>query len=235
MAERVGLSKNVKLEWMNVAANLHLLGKTQMEAMPIIDEKIHESITCQANVRTIRAILMNMWFKNQDWFLDKATDVASGISDQERLAVHWALMLARYPFYYDLCSAIGNLFKFRDEITQEQIRNRVFEKWGARDTLKHGITQVIHMLKDFKVLNPVKPAGTYTHNTIAVSDAKIMQLLCAAVLMASEKEYITWENVTEHPAIFPFIAEGLTQGDMASCEHLCLERMGNDIVIRIKK
>ena len=233
MAERIGLSKNVKLEWMNVAADQHLLGKTQNEAMPVIDEKIQESIKCQANVRTIRAILMNMWFKNQDWFLDKATEAASGASEQERLAIHWALMLARYPFFYDLCSAIGGLLEFRDEITLEQIRNRVFDKWGARATLKPGLSQVIHMLKDLNILNPVKPVGTYTHNKITVSDPNMMQLLCASVVMASGKEYMTWENITQHPALFPFVEEGLTQGDMASCEHLCLERMGDDIVIRI--
>ena len=233
MAERIGLSKNVKLEWMNLAADQHLLGKTQIEAMPVIDEKIHESIKCQANVRTIRAILMNMWFKNQDWFLDKATDVTRGISENERLAVHWALMLVRYPFFYDLCSAIGGLFEFRDEITIDQIRNRVFDKWGARATLKPGLSQVIHMLKDLNILNPVKPAGTYTHNSVLVSDVNIMQLLCAATIKASGKEYMTWENITQHPALFSFKIDGVTQADMASCEHLCLERMGDDVVIRV--
>lgn len=233
MAERIGLSKNVKLEWMNLAADQHLLGKTQMEAMPVIDTKIQETIKCQANVRTIRAILMNMWFKNQDWFLDQAANVTRGISESERLTIHWALMLARYPFFYDLCTAIGGLFDFREEVTTEQIRNRVFDKWGARATLKPGLSQVIHMLKDLKILNPVKPIGTYTHNTIPVSDAKIMQLLCAAILMASGKEYMTWENISQHPALFPFAVEGLTQGDMASCEHIRLERMGDDVILRV--
>ena len=235
MAERIGLSKNVKLEWMNLAADQHLLGKTQTEAMPVIDERIHESIKCQANVRTIRAILMNMWFKNQDCFLEKATNVTRGISYNERLAVHWALLLVRYPFFYDLCSAIGNLFEFRDEITIEQIRNRVYDKWGARATLKPGLSQVIHMLKDLKILNPVKPTGTYTHNSIIVSDVNIMQLLCASIIFASGKEYMTWENITQHPAIFPFCVEGITQADMASWDQLCIERMGDDVVIRIKK
>ncbi len=234
MAERIGFSKNVKLEWMNLAADQHLLGKTQAEAMLVIDAKIRESIRCQANVRTIRAILMNMWFKNQDWFLEKATDVTRGISENERLPVHWALMLVRYPFFYDLCFAIGSLFEFRDRITIEQIRNRVFEKWGARETLKPGLAQVIHMFKDLMVLDPVKPTGTFTHNRIPVFDIHTMHLLCAATIIASGKEYMTWESVTQHPALFPFSIKGITQSDMASCERLSLEQMGDDVVIRIK-
>lgn len=234
MAERIGISKNVKLEWMNLAADQHLLGKTQAEAMPIIDSKIRESIKCQANVRTIRAILSNMWFKNQDWFLEKATNVTRGIAINERVPVHWALMMARYPFFYDMSSAIGCLFDFRDEITIDQIRNRIYEKWGARATLKPGISQVVHMLKDLKVLNSIKPAGTYTHKLVVISDVGTVQLLCAAILMGADKEYMTWESILQHPALFPFTIEEVTQGDMASCEHLCLERMGDDVVIRVR-
>lgn len=233
MAERIGLSKNIKLEWMNLAADQHLLGKSQEEAMPVIDEKIRESISCQANLRTIRAVLLNMWFKNQDWFLDAASESMSGLPVNERIAIHWALLLKRYPVFYDLCSVIGGLFEYRDAITLAQIRNRIFEKWGARDTLQNCLSKNIQMFKELNSLNAVKPAGTYTRNTMQISDNKIMHLLCAAVIDASGKEYLNWEEIIHHPAIFPFQIESLTQADMASCEHLCLERMGDDVVIRL--
>ena len=45
---------------------------------------------------------------------------------------------------------------------------------------------------------------------------------------------MTWEEMIQHPALFPFHIDDLTQADMASCEHLCLERMGDDVVIRVK-
>ena len=70
---------------------------------------------------------------------------------------------------------------------------------------------------------------------MTVNDPKIMQLLCAAVIERSEKEYMTWEEIVQHPALFPFQIHDLTQADMASCEHLCLERMGDDVVIRVKE
>ena len=218
---------------MNLAADQHLLGKTQDEAMPVIDEKIRESISCQANLRTIRAVLLNMWFKNQDWFLDAASEIMPGLPNSERIAIHWALLLKRYPVFYDLCSVIGGLFDYRDAITLTQIRNRIFEKWGARDTLQNCLSKNIQMFKELNSLVAVKPAGTYTRNTMKITDSKIMQLLCAAVIDASGKEYLNWEEIIQHPALFPFQVEDLTQGDMASCEHLCLERMGDDVVIRV--
>lgn len=234
MAERIGLSKNIKLDWMNLAAEQHLQGKTQAEAMPVIDELIHESITCQANLRTIRAVLMNMWFKNEDWFLHKASDAAIGLPSNERIPIHWALLLKRYPVFYDLCSVIGGLFEFRDEITLNQIRNRIFEKWGARDTLQSSLSKNIQMFRELNALDAVKPVGTYKRNTIIISDVNIMQLLCASLIDASGKEYMSWEEVLQHPALFPFEIKTMTQADMAACENLLLERMGDEVVIRIK-
>ncbi len=233
MAERIGLSKNVKLEWMNLAADQHLLGKTQTEAMSVIDDKIHESITCQANVRTIRAILMNMWFKNQDWFLDTASEIIRGVAPNERIAIHWAMLLKRYPVFYDLCTVIGGLFQFRDEITLDQIRKRIFEKWGARDTLQSSLSKNIQMFKELQALNSIKHVGTYTRNIMSISDTHVVQLLCISIIEASGKDYMTWEELLQHPALFPFTIDAVTQGDMASCEHIRLERMGDDVVLRV--
>ncbi len=234
MAERIGLSKNIKLEWMNLAADQHLLGKSQTEAMPIIDNKIHESITCQANLRTIRAVLLNMWFKNEDWFLENASEAARGMPSDERIAIHWSLLLKRYPVFYDLCTVIGGLFEYRDEITLGQIRNRIFEKWGARDTLQSSLSKNIQMFKELNALVAVKPTGTYKCNKMAVSDVNIMYLLCAATIQASGKEYMSWEEIIHHPALFAFNIQNITQADMAACDVLTLERMGEEIVIRVK-
>ena len=203
MAERIGLSKNVKLEWMELAANQHMVGKTQNEAMLVIDEKIHESITCQANVRTIRAILMNMWLKNQDWFLDAATKVFTSVSPSERIAIHWALLLKRYPVFFDLCTVIGGLFAFRDEITLGQIRTRIFEKWGARDTLQNCLSKNIQMFKELKSIIAAGAPGAYNRNTMTLNNGSIMQLLCAAIIERSGKQYMTWEELIQHPALFP--------------------------------
>lgn len=235
MAERIGLSKNIKLDWMNLAADQHLQGKNQTEAMPVIDGLIHESITCQANLRTIRAVLLNMWFKNEDWYLDKASKAIMGLPSNERIPIHWALLLKRYPVFYDLCTVIGGLFEYREEITLGQIRNRIFEKWGARDTLQGCLSKNMQMFRELKALEAIKPAGTYKRNTMVISDVNIMQLLCASLIDASGKEYMSWEEVIHHPALFPFAICDISQADMAACDNLLLERMGDEVVLRTKE
>lgn len=233
MAERIGLSKNVTLEWMELAANCKLSGKTQNEAYPILNERIGETIHSPVNSKQIRVILFNMWYRPEDWFLDCSVKAAESLSTDERIGVHWALLLKRYQVFYDLCTVIGGLFDFREEITLGQIRTRIFEKWGARDTLLNCLSKNIQTFKELKSIIAAKASGTYLRNMMTLNDPKIMQLLCAAVIDRSGKEYMTWEEIVQHPALFPFEIRSLTQADMASCEHLGLERMGDDVVIRV--
>ena len=235
MAERIGLTKNVTLEWMELAANCRLSGKTQDEAYPILNEKIGEIIHSPVNSKQIRVILFNMWYRPEDWFLEAGTKAAMNLPTDERIGVHWALLLKRYQVFYDLCSVIGGLFDYRDEITLGQIRTRIFEKWGARDTLQACLSKNIQTFRELKSIIAVGAPGTYRRNTMVLSNPGIMQLLCVAIIERSEKQYMTWEELIQHPALFPFRIEHLTQADIASCEKLCLERMGDDVVIRVKE
>ncbi len=233
MAEIIGLSKNVTLEWMELAADLKLSGKTQDEAYPILNEKIWETIHSPVNSKQIRVILFNMWYRPEDWFLEACTKAAQNLPTNERIGVHWALLLKRYQVFYDLCVVIGGLFDYREDITLGQIRTRIFEKWGARDTLQNCLTKNIQTFKELKAIAAAGAPGTYNRNIMTLNNRNIMQLLCAAIIERSGRQYMTWEELVQHPALFPFRIENLTQADMASCEWLCLERMGDDVVIRL--
>ena len=233
MAERIGLTNNITLEWMEAAANYKIMEKTQKEAYPLLNDLIGETIKSPGNIKRIRVILFNMWFRPEDWFLDACMKSAESLSTGERIGIHWALLLKRYQVFYDLCVVMGGLFDYRDDITLAQIRNRIFEKWGARDTLQGCLPKNIQTFKELKAISAVKPAGTYQKDEIVLNNPNIMQLLCVAIIERSGKQYMTWEELVQHPALFPFIIENITQADMASCDHLCLERMGDDVVIRI--
>lgn len=234
MAEIIGLTKNVTLEWMELAANCRIAGKTQDEAYPILNEKIGEVIHSPVNSKQIRVILFNMWYRPEDWFLIASTDAARNLTIDERIGVHWALLLKRYQVFYDLCVVIGGLFSYRDVITLSQIRNRIFEIWGARDTLQNCLSKNMQTFKELKAIIAAGSPGAYRCEKTTINNIRIMQLMCAAIIERAGKQYMTWEEITQHPALFPFNITDVTQADMASCEWLCLERMGDDVVIRLK-
>ena len=234
MAERVGLLRTVTLEWMDQAVNCKLAGKSLEDAIALLDGQISESYQNPVNIRQARTILINMWYRPEDWFLAQSLLAAEGLTISERIPLHWALLIERYQFFYDLSSSIGRLFAFRDEISIDLIRSRVFEIWGLRGTLDACIRKNVKTIREMNCMQEGKTKGFYTRETQRLNDVSAVQLLCAAVIDRSGKEYMSWEEFISHPALFPFQIESVTQADMASCEHLCLERMGDDVVIRVK-
>ena len=94
--------------------------------------------------------------------------------------------------------------------------------------------KVFQTFKDFGILAPIDNQGNFIVSQILVNDPRIVYLLTDAVLQSGEKEYMTWESIINHPALFAFRIEHVTQADIAACDHLLLERMGDEIVIRTK-
>ena len=62
-------------------------------------------------------ILFNMWYRPEDWFLDYSEKAVENLATDERIGIHWALLLKRYQVFYDLCTVIGGLFDYREEIS----------------------------------------------------------------------------------------------------------------------
>lgn len=234
MAEQVGLARYFNLEWLDAVADCKMAENTKEEAHAYLDEIIGQRISSKDNIRKTRTIMLNLWYNNDAWFVDECTKICKCIFRQERLGLHWALIMVYYPVFFDLCSIIGNSFEYRNEIQFAQIKAKIFEKWGARNTLEHSLSKNFQTLKDMGVLNPQEKSGSYKMITHKTDNPKIVCMLVAAILKCSDSEYLTWEQIIHHPVLFPFEISGVTQADLPICERLTIERMGDNVVIRLK-
>ena len=234
MAEQVGLARYFNLEWLDAVADCKMAGNTKEEAHEYLDEIIRQRISSKDNIRKTRTIMLNLWYNNDPWFIDECTNICKSIFRQERLGLHWALIMVYYPVFFDLCSIIGNSFEYKDEIQLAQVKAKIFEKWGARNTLEHSLSKNFQTLKDINVLESGESSGSYKMIKHKIDDPKIVCMLVSAILKCSDSEYLTWEQIVHHPALFPYEICKVTQADMPTCERLVLERMGDDVVIRLK-
>ena len=232
MAEQVGLARNFTLEWLDAAADCQMIGKDKAEAHAYLDSIIGQKITSKDNIRKIRTIMLNLWYGNEPWIQNESIRACKDAARSERLPLHWGLLLAYYPVFFDLCSVIGSLLEYRDEVTLQQIKARIYEKWGARTTLEHSLSKNMQSLKDVGAVIPQQAVGSYAAVKHVVDNKRSVYVLVESILKNEQREYMTWEEIVHHPALFPFIIENVTQGDIASCEHFLLERMGDDVVIR---
>lgn len=234
MAEQVGLARNFTLEWLDAAADCQMLGKDKAEAHEYLDSIISQKIQSKDNIRKTRTIMLNLWYSNEPWIMHESIAACRDVTRNERLPLHWALLLAYYPVFFDLCSVIGSLLEYRNTVTLQQIKSRIFEKWSARTTLEHSLSKNMQSLKDVGAMVPQQIAGAYTAANYTVDSKRIVYVLVDSILKNEQREYMTWEEIIHHPALFPFTIENVTQADLASCNHFVIERMGDDVVIRHK-
>ena len=234
MAERVGFISNVTPEWLDTAFSCAASGKSEANASAALDELISHVFTAKDNIGKSRRVLTTIFYGSDSWILQNALSTGKNMPNAERIPIYLSLLMASYPIFYDTCVSIGSALSYRETISLMQVRQRIYDKWGARSIIHQAVKKVFQTLKDFGILTPIDKQGNFTISQILVNDPRIVYLLTDAVLQSGEKEYMTWESIINHPALFAFRIEHVTQADIAACDHLLLERMGDEIVIRTK-
>lgn len=234
MADRVALITSISNEMMNESFELFIAGVSKEAARERLEGSISPIYTAKENIQKTRVVVQNMWYDTTKPLHNEAVDAAKYLSQTERLPIHWALLLTQYKVFFDLCETLGHFFEIRDVVKAAQIKEVMGEKWGARNSVLCAVTRTFKSLCDMGALEKIG-SSSYTKNRIEVYDSKAVALLFASVMIASDRQYLTWEAFITHPSIFPFTINNVTQADMAAIPYLAMERMGEHVVFRIKE
>lgn len=233
MAKSVIFTRSINLDLLNEVYEEYIAGLTKLESKSKLEDIIGQSIRDKDNINKTRTILQNLWFIEPDWFHNEAVAAARYLTRIERLPVHWAVLMCTYPIFTDLCIVLGQLFELKDVVSATQIKEEIFNKWGARSTLDSSLSRNLKSLRDMDTLKRAEKHTTYEKITHNVHDTKVVALLFAAIMIATDQQYMTWESFNAHPAIFPFVICDVTQADMAAVPYLTMERMGEQVVFRV--
>ena len=190
MAKIVGLSRNLKLQWLNKVVELASSNLTEQEIKDQLNEYLSFEISSPTNLRKTREILMNIWVYENDISNKLREEAISIVRDMPEyaLAAHWCMMLATYPVFVDMCKLIGRLSEFQDEITLSQIKQKLYDEWGERTTLYHSIDKLISTLKELSVLRCEKP-GKYHIVKHEVHNGRISAFMMYAMILVDDSGY----------------------------------------------
>ncbi len=82
-----------------------------------------------------RTILFKIWLlvDNENMEIrDRGLQLCTNASREERLLLHWGMMLLAYPFFRDVADQVGRLFQLHGEFSSMQLSRKIFALYGER-------------------------------------------------------------------------------------------------------
>lgn len=217
--EIIGIKQAIRVEWMEKTVNLILAG---LDANAIRQE-LHEFFACiheteererSKNTRTFLVNnLMRVWVDPEHEliaFRDAALE-SLRMRSSNILPIHWAMISAAYPFWYNVARQTGRLLSLQDQVTQLQIINRLKEQYGDRQTISRYAKFVIRSFVAWGVLMDTDRKGCYARMPrIRIDQVDTAALVYESVLHAEQVPKIAISLIQSNPALFPFEIQAMT-------------------------
>lgn len=175
--------------------------------------------TVPPGIRPLRDEAMRLWVE---------------VETAERVAMHWGMALATYPFFRDVADVCGRLFQLQPTVTVGQVERRIIELWGDRSTVRRAVQRVLRSLHAWGLLVEGRPRGAYTRAPGVALRRDVSEWLLTACLAARPGGRMLVAALLEHPTLFPFALRA-TATDLQRCPRFEIEREGLDtemIVLR---
>lgn len=235
MAKMVGLSRNLKLQWLNKVVELVLEGFPENEIHDQLNDYLSYEITSPTNIRKTREILMYIWVYDNQYSAKLKNEALTLIKNypEYALEIHWCMMLAAYPVFDDMCKLIGKMGEFQDEITLAQLKQKLFDEWGERTTLFHSIDKLIATLKAIDVLNCDKP-GKYHVTKHKVNNSKVSAFMVYTMMLVDDGGYYSLLEVNNSTYLFPFVYK-LEKETILEDSRFSMNNFGGELSISLRE
>lgn len=234
MAKMVGLSRNLKMPWLNKAAEFAIEGLDEKEMKNQLNEYLGFEIDSPTNLRKTREILMNVWFYQNDYsdkLFSEAKKLYRSYPDYE-LQIHWCLLMAAYPVFVDVCKLMGKISQFEEVITLAQIKQKIFDEWGERATLYHSIDKLISTLKAMGVIEGTQ--GKYKIRTYQVKNQHIVKYMLYSLMLIDNGGYYSFQELSSSSLFFPF-EYSLDKTELMEDERFVFSNFGGETTVGLKE
>ena len=154
----IGFDRRIDLAWLDAAAGCLATGQSEAEARAflwsLLDRIVAGETTHSARGKTL-TVLSRVWLRvphTAQRLRDAALTCITDATAEERLALHWAMSLASYPFFCEVAASIGKLLALHGQASLAQVSRRMTETWGDRSTLPRAIQRVLRSMRQWGAL-----------------------------------------------------------------------------------
>lgn len=205
MAKMVGLSRKIKLQWLDKTVELALQDISEQDIHDKLNEYLSFEISSPTVLRKTREILMNVWVRDDTDYSGLRGEALKTInaSPTDSLPVHWCMLLATYPVFADVCRLIGKLSEFQNEFTLAQIRQKLYDTWGESTTLFHSLNKILETMRELGAMQCVRP-GRYRIVTHPVHNKQVVAFMVYTMMLVNDESYYRLSDIDNSSLFFPF-------------------------------
>lgn len=218
--DKLGIKQTIQLTWMDRVLQMLLAG---MSANDIRQDLITFLATQKQSggvgqrgekTYTMAISVLATWFapdKDMIEFRDRALNVARNLQPTEWLSLHWSVVSASYPFWFNAAVQVGRLFKLQDKVTQKQIFDRLKEQYGDRETVARNARYTVRSFVAWGVLKDSASKGCYEMcSPRFIESPGQAALLLEAGLLTMPDGRSSMVALMNNPGFFPFHIPSVT-------------------------
>lgn len=215
--DSLGVKQVVRFEWMERSVDLLKAGFSPKE----IRHELDDYLSCrkqsgglgergQISYQMAVGILMRSWVTPSVElvsFSNAAKNLIKGnfLDQSEKTAIHWAVISAAYPFWFNVARQVGRLLNLQDQITSQQIVRRLKEQYGDRQTVSRVARYVVRSFVAWGVLKDTDRKGCYEQGQIfAIDNPYVIGLLLEGALHTVAESKSSINTLYNNPGFYMF-------------------------------
>jgi len=244
--EKLGIKQTVQRHWMDRTVQMLLAGMSEKEIRAELDDYLstqkQSGGTGERGKKTygMAIALLAAWFAPEEElrpFSGDALRLAKDLPTDRWLPLHWAVLSASYPFWFNVARQTGRLLNLQGQIAQSQVFGRLKEQYGDRETVSRNARYTVRSFIAWGVLRDAEAKGCYEKVVpVSITDAKLAILMFESALLATPEAKGALGLLLNNPAFFPFQLPAMT-GDYISqrSDRIDVVRYGlDDEFLRLK-
>lgn len=209
----IGFSQFIKRAWLDFTVHQKLEGHSPIKVRAALDHFLADQVSVGSNARRNSrqraiSILSKLWLnvpQPLDSFREEGLTQFKKNPENIRIAVHWGMAMATYPFFATGAENMGRLLKLQNEVSTVQLQKRMREKLGERETVTRATRQLIRCWTEWGILIEGANKGVYQVAPPINIDSQLTTWLLESALLASQEQSANLHNLVNHtPALFPF-------------------------------
>lgn len=197
------LNRPLRPEWLDMAVSIRRRVGMGDEARRQLEVALRdEPLATESRKKVVEAI-SHVWLKPgpdlvpfTDWAVDRALDVP------DARAIHLVALLAAYPFFGDVCAAVGRLVTLDGDVRTDALRSRLRNRWGDREVVNVAQRKCVQTLRDFGVLTAPRGSSVSQVGEQLVLPAEMVPWAVHGLMLSRGIEALETTEVRSAPELF---------------------------------